>query len=121
MGLFNKLFEKPKPKSSGAKSSKITTYETLLGGVKAKNRQAVLTGLGKNEVLKIQPILTGGTLGFEVMTSNRASLGTIPSKIARKLEAAVTGKLTPMVSAYTVTKDKDGILSCKVNIILKKD
>jgi hypothetical protein len=126
MGLMDKFLNKPKAKSVDVKSSESkpttkSTYETSLSGVNAKNRQEVLMNLVKKEVLKVEPIFTGGTVGFEVFSADRKSLGTIPSKIAREMENALSSNLYPHVTNYVITKDKEGIFNCKVNLGLKKE
>jgi len=47
--------------------------------------------VNKSESLKVEPIFTSGTIGFEV--TNHKSLGTIPSKISRELEEALSSNL----------------------------
>lgn len=113
--------DKKKAKKIEGKISDKSTFETPLNGIKAKNRQEVLRDLGVDDVLKLDTILTGETLGFEVLTSDKKSIGTIPSKISGELELAMGQGLEPYITNYTVTEGQDGVFNCEVTLGLKMD
>ena len=121
MWLIFKFLEERSDKKKEGKISDKSTFETPLNGIKAKNRQEVLRDLGVDDVLKLDTILTGETLGFEVLTSDKKSIGTIPSKISGELELAMGQGLEPYITNYTVTKDEDGVYNCDVILGLKKE
>ncbi len=113
--------DKKKAKKIEGKISDKTIFETSLNDIKAKNRQEVLRDLKVDDVLKLDSVLTGETLGFEVFTSDKQSIGTIPSKISGKLEFAMKQGFEPYITNYTVTKDEDGVYNCDVILGLKKE
>lgn len=124
MWLIFKFLEERKDKKKEKKIkdqfSEKDTFETSLSAVNEKNRQEVLKDLEKNQILKIDTFLTDERLNFEVLTSEKKSIGTIPSNISEKLELAMEEGLEPYIVNYALRKGQDELYNCNVTLGLKK-
>lgn len=131
MGLFSRKKEKIQPPSAingNTKSAASTNtikvlnrYEVKLNGVTAGKRQEVLSLMETNEMLKVKPILTRGTLGMSVIRSKNVQIGTIPSKIVNEIESKYGNRFNPVISKYSITKTKEGIYECTVCLQINSD
>ncbi|MDY0235830.1 MAG: hypothetical protein RBR71_07355 [Gudongella sp.] len=95
------------------------TFETFLNEVNTKERQETLKDLGKSDSLRLDTFVIDEILGFEVFTSDKKIIGTIPAKKSITLEVGMGRGLEPYVIDYIVIKDEEGIFTCNVTIGLK--
>lgn len=94
------------------------TFETPLNGANESERQETLNNLGESDSLILDTFLNDEKVGFEVLTSDKKSLGIIPAKTSIILEVGMARGLIPSIIGYQIVNEENGILNCSVTLKL---
>jgi len=129
MRFLNKLVSKLTQQKKEIKNDKIinaetikvlATYETKLHGFKAGKRQELLKSMGKNEQLKVKPILTNGKLRLSINLGG-GTIGIIPSKIINELEKKYSSNFEVIITKYKISKNTEGLYECFVSVQINSE